>query len=132
MFTGAGYRQSIDIWAAGVVLYKLACGQTPFESEYHNQTIKNILENEVSFNDEFQDYSYEVKSLIFRMLKKNPEERLSIFDCLRDNWFSGSLLKGTKIEKFFLRDKENTLIINSNKWQGSCRAKADMSLTFSE
>lgn len=30
MFTGAGYRQAVDVWAAGVLLYRLACGRTPF------------------------------------------------------------------------------------------------------
>ena len=41
MFEG-GYREGVDVWAAGVLLYKLVTGQTPFESEYHHQTIQNI------------------------------------------------------------------------------------------
>lgn len=30
MFTGVGYRQAVDVWAAGALLYKLVCGRTPF------------------------------------------------------------------------------------------------------
>lgn len=31
MFMGS-YREGVDIWAAGVMLYKMICGRTPFES----------------------------------------------------------------------------------------------------
>jgi calcium-dependent protein kinase len=43
MFTGGGYDEKVDIWAAGVLLYKIVTGRTPFESEYHSQTINNIM-----------------------------------------------------------------------------------------
>lgn len=43
MFTGGGYNEKVDVWAAGVLLYKLVAGVTPFESEYHSNTIANIL-----------------------------------------------------------------------------------------
>ena len=33
MFAG-GYRETVDVWAAGIVLYKLVAGVTPFETEY--------------------------------------------------------------------------------------------------
>lgn len=51
--------------------------------------------------------------------------------CLKDNWFSGSLLlKSQKTEKHLQRDKENTMIIDNKKWKVNCKAKADMSLTM--
>lgn len=30
MFLGGGYDERVDLWAAGVTLYKLASGKTPF------------------------------------------------------------------------------------------------------
>ena len=43
------YRESVDVWAAGVVLYKMICGRTPFESEYHSETTKNIVDSPLTF-----------------------------------------------------------------------------------
>jgi len=30
MFNGGGYNEKVDIWAVGVLLYKLVAGKTPF------------------------------------------------------------------------------------------------------
>jgi len=30
---GNGYSYEVDIWSAGVVLYYIICGMTPFEAE---------------------------------------------------------------------------------------------------
>lgn len=72
MFSG-GYREGIDVWAAGVLLYWLVCGHTPFESVYHNETIQNILEADLLFPSAFSRFSTELKSLITSMLKRNSE-----------------------------------------------------------
>ena len=47
MFLGGGYTEKVDSWAVGVSLYQLITGVTPFESEYHSETIDNILNKQV-------------------------------------------------------------------------------------
>ena len=49
MFLGAGYDESVDIWAAGITLYELIMGKTPFQSEYISDTIENISKKKVNF-----------------------------------------------------------------------------------
>lgn len=98
MFEG-GYREAVDIWAAGVVLYWLVCGKTPFESEYHSETIKNIREGELVFPKEFNKFSQNIRTLITKMLARNPENRSDAYSCLRDPWFQGVSLLKTKIQK---------------------------------
>jgi serine/threonine protein kinase len=36
MLLGGGYDEKIDNWAAGITIYKIIMGVTPFESEYHS------------------------------------------------------------------------------------------------
>ena len=43
VYRGGGYDERIDIWALGITIYKLVTGVTPFESEYHSETVANIL-----------------------------------------------------------------------------------------
>ena len=87
MFSG-GYREHVDIWAAGILLYKLVTGNTPFESEYHHKTIQNIRGAELSFPPEFNRFSSDLKSLLTLMLSRNIEERPSSCTCIRFPWFS--------------------------------------------
>ena len=78
MFLGGSYTEKIDSWAAGVTLYELIAGRTPFESEYHSDTIFNITNREPEFSEEdFSSFSPLAKDLISRLLKKKPSERLS-------------------------------------------------------
>ena len=86
MFSG-GYREGVDVWATGVLLYKMVTGHTPFESEYHHETIKSISESTIMFDTNFDRYSKELKTIIRRMLNRNIEERPSAFTLLKDIWF---------------------------------------------
>ena len=49
MFEGGGYDHMVDLWAVGVTLFKIITGFTPFESEYHSETINRICKDEVVF-----------------------------------------------------------------------------------
>jgi calcium-dependent protein kinase len=49
MFLGGGYDEKVDVWAAGITLYQMITGKTPFESEYLSTTIENIERGEINF-----------------------------------------------------------------------------------
>jgi len=42
----------VDLWALGITMFKLMTGFTPFESEYHSETIANIMKGKFSFPPE--------------------------------------------------------------------------------
>lgn len=54
MFIGGGYSEKVDIWAAGITLFEVLFGKTPFASEYHSETIENIQNMDIEKDqDEF-------------------------------------------------------------------------------
>ncbi len=42
MLSGSAYNQKIDMWALGVLTYKLFYGRFPFDSEYKSDIIEQI------------------------------------------------------------------------------------------
>ena len=70
IYLGGGYDERVDLWALGVTIFKLITGYTPFESEYHADTIANILKGEFNFNDAvWENYNTFAKDFISRLLK---------------------------------------------------------------
>ena len=70
MFEGGGYDELVDMWALGVTVYKLMAGITPFESEYHSDTINNIMKGNVSFPAKVEArYSRQARHFVTRLLR---------------------------------------------------------------
>ena len=126
MFQG-GYREHVDIWAAGILLYKLVTGKTPFESEYHHQTIQNIRTAQLTFPPEFSKYSSSLKSLTSLMLERSVEKRPNSFTCIRDSWFS-TLYSSSVSRKGDNGLADKTLQMNRESASTKCRLQAALSL----
>jgi serine/threonine protein kinase len=89
MFEGGGYDELVDMWALGVTVYKLMSGVTPFESEYHSETIDNIMKAELVFSPKLEaKYSKQARMFVSRLLKRR-KERMSSKAALEDIWFMG-------------------------------------------
>jgi len=124
-----GYREAVDVWATGVLLYKLVSGKTPFECEYLNQTIHNIRSGDVKFPTAFDRYSADMKALISRMLTRDAEKRPTSCTCLRDIWFSqlySASLSSSKKGKNLVIDK--TFQGNKEQSAHKSRLQSKMSL----
>ena len=50
MFNGGYYDQKIDIWALGISIYQLISGYLPFEREYEEDMINDLIEKDIDFD----------------------------------------------------------------------------------
>ncbi|XP_051163454.1 triple functional domain protein isoform X3 [Leptopilina boulardi] len=85
-----------DMWAAGVFIYVLLSGLSPFLDDSVEETTANILKCDFCFPDEyFETISNEAKDLLGRLLCLRGEERASAETSLASPWFKVS--KGATI-----------------------------------
>ena len=82
-----------DIWSAGVMCYQLLSGKLPFDDTKNRQqpslslVWRSILTEEVSFaRREWETVSDEAKRFVMSLLNKDPKERPTASEALRDPW----------------------------------------------
>ena len=84
----------IDMYSFGVLIYLLAFGDYPYKlrnikDKDYSQMAKNIKENKLDFPKNFK-HSKKFHNFISKCLQKNNNERISIYDAMRDPWVIGS------------------------------------------
>ncbi|CAD8207842.1 unnamed protein product [Paramecium octaurelia] len=75
---------SVDIWAMGIILYKMLFGNVPFNGKTQQDIINNIINKELQLPP--NNLSEEVVNLLNQMLEKNNELRLRITDVEFHPW----------------------------------------------
>lgn len=81
-----GYSYEVDIWALGIVIYKLIIGKLPFDSTNISTICEKIKKIEFTF-PENANISDEAKDLIKNILVIDPKKRPSLDEILNHNFF---------------------------------------------
>ncbi|KAL8526300.1 hypothetical protein ACS0TY_015499 [Phlomoides rotata] len=72
---GEGHGSAVDWWTFGVLLYELIYGKTPFRGAGNEETLANVVLQNLRFPDSPM-VSFHVRDLIRGLLVKEPENRL--------------------------------------------------------
>ncbi|VDM44038.1 unnamed protein product [Toxocara canis] len=73
----------VDLWSLGVLCYEFLVGRPPFESKTSSETYKLILK----VRYDFPPYvSGDARDLISKLLRRRPEERLSLKGVMQHPW----------------------------------------------
>ena len=100
MINRKGHDERVDIWCIGVLLFELSTGRVPFQGNNIDVLKYNIRNMKISWPS---DIDREAKDLISKILKYNPNDRLTVEEILRHPF----------IEKYF-PNAVNELIIPDN------------------
>ena len=83
LITHSMYTSACDIWSIGVLLYYMATGTLPFQSNNIHKLYNKILSGYVPFNTEI---NFELRDLISKMLQVNPAQRITIDGIFNHPW----------------------------------------------
>ena len=97
------YDYKSDLWSVGIIFYEMLVGNTPFKSKNIYELIRRIENEEVKVPSKFK-LSINCQNLLYSLLKKNPEERISW-----EEFFDHTLLRDVDFN-----ERENNLMEISN------------------
>ena len=88
------YTSKVDNWTLGVLMFILLCGYHPFDC-YGDLPEPELLDKIMKVEYEFEDpvwdtVSEQAKSLIRRLLRYKPDERLSLSEYLQSEWITAT------------------------------------------
>ena len=99
------YGANIDLWSAGILLYEMLVGETPFTAENIYSLMKKIEECNIYFPEYISE---ECQELILSLLKINPNERMTFDDFFNHPFNISEKEKLEKLEKERLENLETT------------------------
>ena len=117
------YDKKIDIWAIGILIYECISplGKTPFNKidflqrteDNKNYIIKNDKDLKIKYDKDFDPLA---KNLIEKILKMNPDDRISLDNILNHIFFSNINLEiKNEIFNYENEEKRNEKIVNELK-----------------
>lgn len=81
------YGKECDVWSVGVILYIMLSGFPPFGGDDEREIFYATQHQPLTFAmDEWRGISSEAKSLISRMLDKNPKTRITAIEAFNHRW----------------------------------------------
>ena len=80
------YTNKSDLWSVGIILYEALTGHPPFNSKTFYDLIKHIEKRRIMIPSNIK-LSKECEHLIYALLKKNPNQRISWEAFFRHPWF---------------------------------------------
>lgn len=84
MIEGKGHGHHVDVWALGVLMHEFLLGRAPFEAPSMHQAYQRIAAVDLRLPP--NKLSPLAEDLLRRLLRKVPEERISLRDVLRHPW----------------------------------------------
>lgn len=78
------YDFKVDFWSLGCVMFDMLTGQPPFTGNNNKKIMDKIVANKLKIP---YYLSQDAKDLLTKLLRKNPEKRLSDFDAIKTHRF---------------------------------------------
>ena len=126
VLTGKKYSYSCDIWSLGIILYELCLLKHPLSHINKKQILQLLIEEgdfETIYKNNKINYSEKTFNLIKKILVKNPEERPTINEIIKESEDIINKLKYIKIKPHYNNEEKPFHIINGKMIYDSLKIK---------
>jgi serine/threonine protein kinase len=79
------YDFKSDLWSVGVIFYEMLVGRTPFKAKNIFDLMRQIEKNSIKLPEDIH-ISVDCKDLLFKLLKKDPEDRITWEEFFNHPW----------------------------------------------
>ncbi|VDD75424.1 unnamed protein product [Mesocestoides corti] len=94
IFLSHDYGAPVDLWALGVILFIMACGEEPFKRDNDMDAFRAIQRADYAFDAPgWKDISMHCHDLIRRLLAVDPAIRFTALQASRHKWVTGEETK---------------------------------------
>ncbi|OMJ79034.1 hypothetical protein SteCoe_21017 [Stentor coeruleus] len=122
------YNEKCDIWSCGVILYTLLSGRPPFTGENDEEVLQKISRGLVSFDRPiWASISSSAKSLLRKMLTKDPSFRISAEGALHHDWIVQNTSKPILDQQ--IQESQINSLENLKNFRAECKLQQAV-LTF--
>ncbi|KRX16813.1 Aurora kinase A [Trichinella nelsoni] len=83
VFQHEGYDEKVDLWAIGVVMFKMIVGRLPFNDRSSNEVKERILQHQFTIP---KYVSYDARDIIEKLLKSKPHMRMKLSELATHPW----------------------------------------------
>ncbi|CAN8069539.1 unnamed protein product [Agarophyton chilense] len=96
IFRERPYSEAVDMYAMGVMIFRMLCGEYPYDGGADNDKTKDLtIAGKLEFRQRaWKGVSIEAISLVKGLLQPNPRKRLTANGALQHSWFTNEGLHG--------------------------------------
>jgi serine/threonine protein kinase len=99
------YDKAVDIWALGVMTYIMLCGRPPFKGKTKDEVFVEITTKQINYSsDGWKTISKEAKNFVKKMLVRDPKQRSSAEDLLKDPYIISNSQGASEITQSILEE----------------------------
>ena len=121
------YSINADLWSVGIIMYEMLVGKVPYSASTHIELLNKIENKPLIIPDFLSDIC---KDLLKKLLRKNPEERITWDEFFSHEWFENKIDNISNSNISFNDEKINMSDLDNLIEDDSCSKSIEIEDSF--